>query len=75
MIWDYSTGIGIVTQLLFWGVMVILTVRPWRMATLPHEIRDVDARLAILRQRTARGALRRAEYEHVRRILEGAAQR
>ena len=75
MIWDYSIGIGIVTQLLFWGVMVILAARPWSMTALPHEIREVDARLVILRQRSARGALTRAEYEHVRRILEGAAQR
>jgi uncharacterized membrane protein len=75
MFWDYSTGIGIVTQLLFWGVMVILAARPWSMAALPHEIRYIDARLAILRQRSARGALTRAEYEHVRRIQEGAVQR
>lgn len=75
MIWDFSIGIGIVTQLLLWGVMVMLAARPWSMAALPHEIRYVDARLAILRQRAARGALTRAEYEHVRRIPEGAARR
>ena len=75
MIWDYNTGIGIATQLLFWGVMVILAARPWSMAASPHESQYVDARLAIRRQRSAHDARTRAEHEHVRRSLEGAIRR
>ena len=75
MIWDYSTGIGMFTQFLFWGTMVILAIQPVRMVAIPHEVWYVNPTLAILQQRYARGALTRAEYERMRRILEGTARR
>jgi hypothetical protein len=68
MIWDYSTGIGVVTQFLFWGMMVILAIEPVRMVAIPHEVWYVNPTLAILHRRYARSALTHAEYEHA---LEG----
>ena len=61
MIWDYSTGIGILTQLLFWGMMVILAIQPVRMVAIPHEVWYVNPTRAILHRRYAHGALTRAE--------------
>ena len=72
MIWDYSTGISIVTQFLFWGMMVILAIQPVRMAAIPHQVWCMNPTRAILHRRYARGALTHVEYEHA---LEAVARR
>lgn len=72
MIWDYSTGIDIMNQLLFWGMMVILAIQPARMVAIPHEVWYMNPTRTILQRGYARGALTHAEYEHV---LESIARR
>lgn len=69
MIWDYSTGINIVTQFLFWGMMVVLATQPVRMAAIPHQTWYVNPTRAILQRRCARGALTRVEYEHALKVV------